>query len=280
LNLGSLDYEVINAGVVGYSTFQEARFLKRYLLRSRPDIVLVNYCINDLLSTEDPFANMGIIYRKYLRELRDAPREVLDQNEKKLLEKIIYVFETSPHIWSAISALSPEEKEFCLKVFIQFPLTDLISACRENEVRLIYLFIPPAYGGNWKEDWEVGRWVNLFRGHDDMVKYFRDLLRREGVEFLDFSEVLLPGGEIEPGVRMGGEGEKVNCWLRAAEKLLPRSVFLDFAKIATALGYSAAHRSRNFFDECHPTAKGNRVIAERIYDYLMSTPNQSGQSGL
>jgi hypothetical protein len=50
----SLHADVINAGVVGYSTLQELRLLQRDVLALGPDVVLVNYCDNDALPTEDP----------------------------------------------------------------------------------------------------------------------------------------------------------------------------------------------------------------------------------
>lgn len=39
--------EVINAAVPGYTTYQERRLLERDLLRLRPDLVLLQYCLND-----------------------------------------------------------------------------------------------------------------------------------------------------------------------------------------------------------------------------------------
>lgn len=39
--------EVINASVPGYTSYQEARFFKRYLLETEPDLVLWTYCLND-----------------------------------------------------------------------------------------------------------------------------------------------------------------------------------------------------------------------------------------
>lgn len=39
--------EVINGSVHGYTTYQERRFLERDLLKLSPDLVLVQYCLND-----------------------------------------------------------------------------------------------------------------------------------------------------------------------------------------------------------------------------------------
>lgn len=40
--------EVINAGVVGYTNYQELLFLKKYGLKYQPDLVGVEFCLNDL----------------------------------------------------------------------------------------------------------------------------------------------------------------------------------------------------------------------------------------
>jgi len=41
-------YEVINAAVLGYSTFQEARYLKLYGLKFHPDLIILQFCLNDV----------------------------------------------------------------------------------------------------------------------------------------------------------------------------------------------------------------------------------------
>ena len=41
------DVEVINAGVPGYTAYQELLFFKRYLQQTEPDLVIWTYCLND-----------------------------------------------------------------------------------------------------------------------------------------------------------------------------------------------------------------------------------------
>jgi lysophospholipase L1-like esterase len=40
-------WEVINAGVTGYTSLQGLRFLRREVLRWQPDLLIINYCWND-----------------------------------------------------------------------------------------------------------------------------------------------------------------------------------------------------------------------------------------
>ncbi|MFH0912663.1 MAG: hypothetical protein V1884_00035 [Candidatus Omnitrophota bacterium] len=44
---GSLRYEVLNFGVEGYSTFQELEMLKTKGLKYNPDLIILNYVLND-----------------------------------------------------------------------------------------------------------------------------------------------------------------------------------------------------------------------------------------
>ena len=44
----SISYEVINAGVAGYTTYQELEFLKIYGLEMEPDLVILGFVFNDL----------------------------------------------------------------------------------------------------------------------------------------------------------------------------------------------------------------------------------------
>jgi len=269
LEQGGRNYEVINTGVVGYGTLQEMIFLKERILPLKPEIVLVNYCNNDLLSTEDPFGNMREVYRNYLESMKSVRGESLSAAEKGMLKKIISLFDSAPHIWSALAALNPEEKKLCLKIFVEFPLSEMVSSCRENGIRLIYLFIPPAYGDNWSEDWEWDRWINEFCDHGNLVRYYKNVLKKTGVEYLDLTDNLLPGGPVDPQ-RMPWEGSDLSRnSLQLLEKILPETFFIDFAKIVTLLKHERIHRRQNYFDENHPTRKGNRDIANEIYHYLM-----------
>ncbi len=55
--------EVLNAGVPGYTTYQELEFLQRHLLVAEPDLVVLVYCLNDnykFLHRFDPRGNMLI----------------------------------------------------------------------------------------------------------------------------------------------------------------------------------------------------------------------------
>ncbi len=55
----SRTYEVINAGVPGYSTFQEAAFLRIRGLALAPDLVILQFCLNDIVERYHRIARFG-----------------------------------------------------------------------------------------------------------------------------------------------------------------------------------------------------------------------------
>ena len=74
LDASGRQYEVINAGVTGYSTDQALLTLKRYVKIYQPDYVAYNYCINDL------YANAKDMYWQISK-----PHYVLENGELKLI---------------------------------------------------------------------------------------------------------------------------------------------------------------------------------------------------
>jgi len=50
--------EVLNTGVIGYSTRQERIFFEKMGYKFKPDLVILAHCFNDLYPTEDPFGNL------------------------------------------------------------------------------------------------------------------------------------------------------------------------------------------------------------------------------
>jgi len=51
--------DVVNTGVPGYSTFQQLRLLERRGLRLRPDLVLLQFCLNDVVERYTTVAEFG-----------------------------------------------------------------------------------------------------------------------------------------------------------------------------------------------------------------------------
>ena len=112
LSNDSNSIEIINAGIPGYTTYQELEFLKIYGIDMKPDLVVLGFVFNDvyykylhrpsdqkLLNTEpttylyhfDPSAFPGILFaRSYLAH------NIVDRSEvilKRILQRPIFRFE-------------------------------------------------------------------------------------------------------------------------------------------------------------------------------------------
>ena len=51
--------EIINSGVPGYSTFQQLRYLEKYGLALKPNAILVQFCLNDVVERFTSVAEFG-----------------------------------------------------------------------------------------------------------------------------------------------------------------------------------------------------------------------------
>ena len=72
--------DVLNAGIPGYTNWQELVFLKKYGLKFRPDLVGVQFCLNDLPKILHQFeVENGRIVTGYM-----SLAEEVDKREKKL----------------------------------------------------------------------------------------------------------------------------------------------------------------------------------------------------
>ena len=246
LNNDSL-YEVINASVVGYSTYQELLYLTKYVLPLKPDVVLVNYCLNDVLPTEDPFKNVRAIHIRYLNHILGRPDLAFTPEEKAGIQKLIHIFGSAKHIWNTWDALHTREPNLfhlARKVFIEIPVAEMAELSRESGVRLIYVFIPP---------------------RSDRTEYacvadkLQKLLVQRGAEFLDLQSALVPSkNELTRPMWMNVSRFG---WIR------PR----EFKEILILRSMRTVHNRDIYFDSVHPTKKGNAIIAEHIYRYLTET---------
>ena len=52
-------YEVINSSVPGYSTFQQLRYLQLYGIGLKPDVIVLQFCLNDVVERYSTLAQYG-----------------------------------------------------------------------------------------------------------------------------------------------------------------------------------------------------------------------------
>lgn len=248
-------FEVINAGVIGYSTYQEMMFLEKFALPLKPDIVLVNYCSNDFLPSEDPFKNARSLFIEYFRDLLSRQDITFTQDEKLYIEKHIDIFGNAEHVWLSLQKLwdsQPELFYLKMKIFLKMPIERMVKRCQNENVRLIYLFIPPS------------DLRDQYKKNTDQLK---KVLLENGAEFIDVQSVLVPDKELLAEKRFRS---------RPILKHLRPKELTDVIKM---IMIRRVHQRDMFIDSCHPTIKGNKIIAEHIYQYLTRTaPENAKQS--
>jgi hypothetical protein len=252
------DLEVINAGVVGYSTYQERLLFERGILPYAPDLVLVNFCPNDYLPTEDPFGNVREIYARYLRSL-DAP-------EAPVVEALSSVLR-SPNSWAALKRVTrdPRMQGSLRELLIDRPIIEMAHLARERKIRLVYLLIPLTFES------AQDRALRLQLGR---------MLSENGIEYIDFSDALREERELHQRERRFEEGLAHRILRGSGLSGLLRTVSLDaldpippLRNISRLRGAEEAHQRRNYIDRIgHPSRRGSRIIAEEIHRYLSAHP--------
>jgi lysophospholipase L1-like esterase len=256
--LPGLEVEVINAGVVGYSTYQERLLFEARVVPYAPDLVLVNFCVNDYLPTEDPFQNVREVYVRYLQSL-----EVPDPPGVEAMESIL----ESPHAWGALDRAlrSPRTQQSLRELLIDRPIAEMAQIAGRRDIRLVYLLIP----------------VTFEKPRDRVLRLqMRRVLEESGIEYIDFSEALREDKTVygrqrpfEEGFAhrlVGGSGVRD---LVVALSLGALDPLRSLRNISRLRGIATAHERRNFIDHIgHPSRRGHRIIAEGILRYLSSHP--------
>ena len=255
--------EVIDAGVIGYSTYQELLFFEKYIEPLKPDIVMVNFCANDILSSEDPYSNLVEVTRRYLESPALADGS-LTQDEKQRLEKLrtlfkagenpFYQTESSEELQKLLGEADNAEFEAStdpafIKFFITLPAKRLAEKCRLKNIRLIYLFIPPVME------------LDLYKLESESLK---EALHAAGCEYIDLQPIKQQNRLISA---------KSNKSLSFLTSLLPRDVVL----VLDDLIKRRVHRQDIYLDWVHPTARGNEIIAEHIHRYLSKDESTPGR---
>jgi lysophospholipase L1-like esterase len=222
--------EVLNAGVIGYSTFQEVRLFER-LLELSPDIVLVNLCSNDWLPSDDPFDNVRQIYIDLIRQSLDEGS--WQSNERGVLIQAVRILQSPGNVHDAIEALPSEARIVLEKVTVEAPLADLKKLVEERQIRLIYLLIPP-----------LGDTTNYDR--------LKDIVLQSGIETIDFSNLV------------DGPRPRYKWYTNRPSD----SVLGDLYTVLGAYERRSVFQDRNYMDTWHLTPKGNQLVSERVFERL------------
>jgi lysophospholipase L1-like esterase len=257
--------EVVNAGLIGFSTLQEQLFLESRVLQYDPDMVLVNFNLNDWYPTDDSFGTVSGVYRVYLENLASEGKEPLDGAAQNVLAQLALV-ELG---WDVVVSLlaHPESGRGLMRLFLEIPMARMARLAREHDVRLIYLLIPNA---NAKQYTPLERQIQRhLEGLGVEVLGFIDALKEE-----EIGESTPPDFEDTVIFRLL-KASRVSevLGLVSLEVLDPIPVFRRISRLKS---FRAAQTGRNYIDGGHPSPKGNMIIAREIRDYLDEHPLPPG----
>ncbi|MBA4386674.1 MAG: hypothetical protein C0404_01765 [Verrucomicrobia bacterium] len=176
-------WQVINAGVQGYSTWQEFNMINR-CRGFDPDVVMIGFCLNDITEpfvTDKTLGGIGVDQRGIMQSTSPFPgwllsetgygrlvQNQLNSSQKVALAKREEVFNVARMIKNGMDA--PEFKPAWNKTL--FDLERIYALCRDQKLRVVLVVFPYSYQVISKEL----RWPQeLLAGH----------ARKCGVECVD-----------------------------------------------------------------------------------------------
>lgn len=187
--------EVINAGVQGYSTFQELEVLKRSLI-FEPNIVTVGFCFNDVtepFAVNKDFGGTGLDYHRvtqapnkilsfllnetgFGRLIQEIRAKTLDANQEKLNE----IFDVQKMLENENDHQYQQQWQFTLN-----ELKKIYSLCKEEKFEVLLLIFPFTF----QLQNEKYRWAQ-----EKVVSH----AMQNGIEFINFLQILNDALQLEP----------------------------------------------------------------------------------
>ncbi len=138
------NFEVINAGVIGYSSYQGLLFFKNKILRYSPDIISVAYVINDV-DRHRFFRSNG----KPDKELISVnPAIIFLRNSFKksrlynLIEKSILAFEGKRRFMSGLKGTIDPPKVRVSPQDYQYNLEEIFNIAKRKGIKVVFVKMP------------------------------------------------------------------------------------------------------------------------------------------
>ncbi len=242
------EYEIINARVIGYSAFQEWLYLSTIIADLDPDEVVINWCYNDFLPTEDPFGNIRKIHIEYFNDLRN---EGMKESENEIMNRLIRVFENEDQkVWDQVNYSTDREmKELSLRACVDIPVCRTAEFCRIHGIGLTWLMVPSfAFSAD----------------HQFFYHYFMAQLRENGIAVVD----------AVPVINSLNNKRKSSYWKESSLSRhipLPGLFLQDYSALIRIRSFHKTQRTEIFFDPHHLSVKGSRIVARMLADHHLGT---------
>jgi len=210
--------EVINAGVLGYTNYQELLYLKKYGLKFQPDLVGVQFCLNDLQKFQHAFQfENGQLVRSVYFSSEAEPRTVTGSWARRLARKSYLLMWLRNNLrlairttkWQAAHGFSFDyNPDLSLAWYdkpwkdIERQLQEMIELGRRNGFSVFLVLVPIAAQYNTEY---------LARDRDYVLKpqrKLREICQGLGIPFLDLYPELDRNSFVSDGAHLGKEGRR------------------------------------------------------------------------
>lgn len=271
-------FEVINAGITGYSPTLEYLYLENYGLKLRPDLVILNFSMTDFYD-DLVFKRKLLVVEKDLGEVKMGEKQIWAKG--KLFKEKIPGFTIPPTTW--IPFIPTSLKWWLHKNLVSYDFVVL---------RLKKIFNPQVYKENiisftasdpqtdqfaiTRENINSDDYQKLLQNSEGVILKIKNLLEKEEINFI---LVIIPYGQQINGQEWG-EGRKL--WEFAKGKVYSSQCIADMAnftqkqEIRTLNLLSTFQKARRFFlgrfyyysYDGHWNEKGHKLAAQGIFDFL------------
>lgn len=227
-------FEVINAAVTGYNTFQERKFLEDGVLKFKPDIIILSLVLNDI---GGDFHVPNMVYRTL------APFKAVAYSPDDLnsWEKVFYFFFRRTYIYQLIH---PKIGNFW--GFSNPATRHLIGHYAEETI----FFYREGYYQNQKYSWAFGK------TEDDLLK-ISEIVRKNNIKL---AIVIFP---VEIQLKEPN--------LRKPQEILSRFCGENSLSCFDLINILERHKDKELFNDGigHPNEEASKIIAWAIFDYLV-----------
>jgi lysophospholipase L1-like esterase/multidrug transporter EmrE-like cation transporter len=238
-------YQIINAGVQGYSTFQEFHVLERSLI-FEPDFIAVGFCMNDVTEpfvVNREFGGLGIDYHGVMQTSNFAARYLINETgygrliqkrrSQSMSNELRQLWDLHGSKYMASHPRDDRQTVAGWNMVLSY-LRQIHEMAMSNHIDFVLLVFPDTYQLMDKE-YQVPHQI------------LRDYAEQAGVAIIDFTPIF--------------------------EDLIFEQPIVNFLK---ERGFSfaeiqALHENRirkYFLDRDHYTPDGHKIVASKLYNYV------------
>lgn len=238
-------YQIINAGVQGYSTFQEYHVLERSLVY-KPDFIAVGFCMNDVTEpfvVNRDFGGVGVDYHGVMQSSNMAARYLINETGYGRLLQEIRSHSMSKELhrmWNLqdgkYMASHPQNDPRNARGWdmVLSYLGKIHEVAMSNHIPLVLLIFPDTY-------------QLMDKGYQIPQQILKDYAQQAGVEIIDFTPIF--------------EGLIFD---RTVVELLREH---DFSNAEIQRLHTKRIR-KYFLDGDHYTPDGHKIVASKLLDYV------------